>query len=56
MSIETYFRCDFPAGAAKDAAKAEMSVVSGTAELSAVSGFVTPQTQGFQDGSADADL
>jgi hypothetical protein len=36
--------------------KAAMSVVSGTAELSAVSGFVTPRTQGFRDGSADAEL
>jgi hypothetical protein len=56
MSIETYFRCDFLIGAAKAAEKAALSVVSGTAELSALSGFVTPRTPGFQHGSADADL
>jgi hypothetical protein len=52
MSIETYFRSDFLIGAVM----AAVSGVSGTAELSALSGFVTPRTQGFQDGSADADL
>jgi hypothetical protein len=43
-------------GAAKAAVKAAASVVSGTAELSAVSGFATSRTQGFQYRFADGDL
>jgi hypothetical protein len=52
MSIEPHFQCDFCVGAG-DAA---LPLVSGTPELSALSGFVTPQKQAFHDGSADGDL
>jgi hypothetical protein len=43
-------------GAAKAAVKAAASVVSGTAELPAMSGFATPRIQSFQYGFADGDL
>jgi hypothetical protein len=52
MSIETYFRCDVRMGAA-DAA---LLAVSGTAELSPLSAFATPQIQALPYRSADADL
>jgi hypothetical protein len=52
MSIETYFRCDVRMGTA-DAARL---VVSGTAELSPLSAFATPQTLAAPYRSADADL